>query len=142
MMTSFERKFSTFLINFNLRSSSQYVLVTSSPPYFLVNHAWFKLFEDYHDDKTCEVMIVRKKRIFGKKHVPLVNNDSVYSLDWLREDFDIVNTHTKNYNKKFQNNYFNHNNNNFSPKKSTSKNYTKGGVNTNPKLTSTPTKVA
>ena len=87
-MISFERQVSPIIVNAPLPPPlvSQPPLVSIAPGLFLQNKPWCNFCDDYHEEKSCEVMKASKERIFGKKQLEIVNNYAINSLDWVDEE--------------------------------------------------------
>ena len=120
--------------------------ISSTPNLYLLNRPWCNLCDDYHEEKTCEVMKESKERISGKKQAYIVNKSSINSLKFEDEEVHVFNTRENNYNTKPPNGIYNKNNSNSlsTPKETILEKYNKEVTipNGNPKpqyLVSTPT---
>ena len=72
-MISFKRKVSPIIGNAPLPPPlvSQPPFVLATPSIFLQNKPWCNFCDDYHEEKTFEVMKASKEIIFGKKQLQL-----------------------------------------------------------------------
>lgn len=66
--------------------------ISSTPGLYLLNRRWCNFYDDYHEEKTYEVMKASKQRIFGKKQAYIVNKFVVNSLEFEDEEVHVVNT--------------------------------------------------